>query len=98
MITPTVSYSSKEFDGFIYVAVAIYLTLVIYHGNAEIFVKLMAEQHGFLKWMLSAIILYWLWKSQPAGIVVAGIAGLGLLAAAMKALGNKDVAKLVEDF
>lgn len=71
---------TEELSGLILVCLSAYLGAVVYQGNTgQLFTELSKEK-GFVKWGLSLAIVYWLWKSQAAGEIIAAIAGLGLLA------------------
>ena len=75
-----------QLNGFSLLALAAYLALVVYKGNVDELLKLLLEEKDFLPWLLSILIVYWLWRSDPAGKLIGGIAGLALLAAAFQVL------------
>lgn len=58
-------------------------------------IRLLSGETKFLPWIISLVIVYWLWKSRAAGNIIGTIAGIGLLAAAFVVLQSGDVKRFI---
>ena len=62
----------------------VYLVAVSLQGNAKALSDLLTNEHGYWKWIGSALIIYWAWKYKPFGSTISEIAGIGLAAVVLK--------------
>lgn len=67
------------FSGFAALAIAVYLGMVVVHGNVPALLKQLATEVGFLKWGVALLVLYFV-RVEIGGALGAEIMGLVLIA------------------
>lgn len=72
--------ATSSTNGLVAAGLTIYLGMVLWNGNAAQLYELLKQEDGFLRWAVSIIVLWFIWRQSGRNKIIGGIMTMAIIA------------------